>query len=771
MGLRIKKWGQVLQSAPSEKSLCKAILTYIISCLAVSATVFLQYVLSRIAGEMPHFLFALPTVMFIAAIFGVGHGILATIVAALITDYFFILPYGTFIAGTYNELAALIIFVFIGVCISVFSEAFLKSRYRISELEKRNMILEGETRFRLLFENSLDAMLLTIPDGRITEANPAACQMFGMSEEEIIKQGLDGLIDHQDSRHKAILEQRKQNVTVQGEGAYFRKDGTRFVAKIQSVIPQKGNLRSFVILEDITERKWAEIELRESEEKFRLLAENAHAIIGILQGEKIIYANPYSQRASGYSLEELLQIDLANLIHPDYLQPMLERARKRQGGEAVESHYEFVFLTKQHEPKWVDFSPVLISYRGKPAVIAIGFDITDRKKAEEILRENEEHLRMATEAAEIGYWNRDLSKDLFSCSDIYREVFGLANHAQITFSDFLNCLHPDDRERVEKDINRAIGEHVGYSDEYRTICPDNIVRWVLSRGRTEYDETGKPIRMIGIVMNVTERRNYQEQLEKVTAQFENKNKELETIIGIVSHDLRAPLVNVKGFGNEIARDIQSLHPLLSGLPLKEREKTQLETVLYKNLPESLRFIQSSADAMNSLVVTLVEVARAGVVPIKPEKLNMNELLSKIMESIRIKFKAARLSYDIEDLPECFADCTQVSQIFRNLLDNAAKYLDQNRPGQICVGGKLQAGGALYWVTDNGIGISPEDQEKIFEPYYQIKEKAAGGIGLGLVTVKRMVDRNGGKIWVISEKDKFTTFYVTLPLHQTDHRRS
>ena len=185
---------------------------------------------------------------------------------------------------------------------------------------------------------------------------------------------------------------------------------------------------------------------------------------------------------------------------------------------------------------------------------------------------------------------------------------------------------------------------------------------------------------------------------------------------------------------------------------------------HDDIPQSLRFIQSSAEAMDNLAVSLVSVARAGLEAISPEQLDMNEILRKVLASIQFKFKQNNISYDIDaNLPSCFADKTQITQIFTNLLDNAVKYLDPNRPGQICVRFEINAHHAMYSVSDNGIGILPQDQEKIFDPYYQLHEKAAGGIGLGLATVKRMVDRNNGKIWVYSEKDKGATFYVALPI--------
>ena len=180
--------------------------------------------------------------------------------------------------------------------------------------------------------------------------------------------------------------------------------------------------------------------------------------------------------------------------------------------------------------------------------------------------------------------------------------------------------------------------------------------------------------------------------------------------------------------------------------------------------EATGFIESSAEAMSNLVETLVKVARAGMVVPHPETLDMNKLLADVVASIRIKFKDTGTHMDVNNLPPCFADKVHVTQIFTNLLDNAVKYLDQNRKGEICIFGCIEKDHVLYQVSDNGIGIAPEHQEKVFDVYYRIAEKSvAGGEGVGLSVVKRMIERNNGSIRLISEENKGSNFYITLPL--------
>jgi signal transduction histidine kinase len=255
-----------------------------------------------------------------------------------------------------------------------------------------------------------------------------------------------------------------------------------------------------------------------------------------------------------------------------------------------------------------------------------------------------------------------------------------------------------------------------------------------------------------------------QELMELSRELESKNKELESIIGVVSHDLRAPLVNVKGFGNEIKKDCIKVHKLLSDIYIPQEVRNQLAAIFDESVPQSLNFIETSADAMNTLVKSLVDVAKIGLAIIKPEKLDMNEIVRIIISNLEIKFKQARAQVCFDNLASCWADKAQTTQIFTNLIDNAVKYLDLTRLGQICIGGQQDKDRMIYCVSDNGVGIPAQDQDKVFEIFTRLASKAhAGGEGMGLTMVKRMIDRNNGKIWMISEPEKGSSFFVSLPV--------
>lgn len=277
------------------------------------------------------------------------------------------------------------------------------------------------------------------------------------------------------------------------------------------------------------------------------------------------------------------------------------------------------------------------------------------------------------------------------------------------------------------------------------------------------DRSGQyPVGVMIQITGATEAVMAKKALMQLSRELEFKNKEMESFISIVTHDLRAPIVNIQGFSHEVKLECQTLDKLLAPVHMEQTLEKELDTILHKSIPESLSYIETSSEAMSNLVKTLVEVTKVGMSPLKPERIDMDKLINQVIDSIKIKFKEADVHFDLSKLPDCHADRAQVTQIFTNLVDNAVKYLDPTRPSWICIEGTLQADGVLYSVSDSGIGISIEQQEKIFKPYYQLNEKAAGGVGMGLATVKKLVERNNGKIWVLSEKGQYSIFYIALP---------
>lgn len=306
------------------------------------------------------------------------------------------------------------------------------------------------------------------------------------------------------------------------------------------------------------------------------------------------------------------------------------------------------------------------------------------------------------------------------------------------------------------------------NQEYVLVRKGENIHLFISAGpiRNKQDEI---IGGILVWQDITELKRVEQSLQHsrqnllhLKEQLENKNKELESVLAIVSHDLRSPLVSISGFSQEIRLSCRNAENIVRQMQWPGDQALPLLKTLTQEIPESIEFIQTSSNRMDTLVRSLVKVARAGIAEIRPERLNMNELVAEASASIGFEIKEAQTDLRIEDLPECFADRAQASQIFSNLLDNAIKYLDPNRPGRIRVSGSVEQTQSVYCVEDNGIGISPEYQDKIFELFLRIDRNRTAGEGIGLAMVKRLVARNNGSIWVESVSGEGSKFYVSLP---------
>jgi signal transduction histidine kinase len=244
--------------------------------------------------------------------------------------------------------------------------------------------------------------------------------------------------------------------------------------------------------------------------------------------------------------------------------------------------------------------------------------------------------------------------------------------------------------------------------------------------------------------------------------LETQNKELESIISFISHDLRTPLVNIKGFSSELKRDCATAYKLLENIELPHEHKNTLAKIFEKYVPESINFIQTSTEFMNNIVTSLVQVARAGIAAVNPEKLDMNVIVETVIKMLETKIKQSSAQIVVEKLPCCIGDKTQITQAITNLIDNAIKYRDPSRGARIRIRGAVSDQQAIYCVEDNGIGIDPRHYDEIFDMFFRLHDKTIGGEGIGLCMVKRMVDRNDGRIWVESQVGAGSKFYVALP---------
>ena len=248
--------------------------------------------------------------------------------------------------------------------------------------------------------------------------------------------------------------------------------------------------------------------------------------------------------------------------------------------------------------------------------------------------------------------------------------------------------------------------------------------------------------------------------------LDEKNKELEQIIYVASHDLRSPIVNIAGYSRELSRVIDDIRSAFDSDKTPAQAYETVTPMLTQDIPEALHFITSSVTKMDSLLTGLLKLSRSGRASLTIESLDMNKLMTEVTDSSEFQIKKVGVEIDVDDLPPCQGDEVQVNQIFSNLLNNPLQFLDPERPGIIRISGKVEGDKCVYCVEDNGIGIAAEHQQKIFDIFQQLDPVNSEGDGLGLAIIQQILGRLSGDIRVESHPGKGSRFYVGLPADTT-----
>lgn len=383
------------------------------------------------------------------------------------------------------------------------------------------------------------------------------------------------------------------------------------------------------------------------------------------------------------------------------------------------------------------------------------------QRAEEEVRESEDRLLSIITGLNDGLFDYDVREKTIYFSPSYRAMLGYTEEEfPNTPEAFKDHLHPEDSEAsFEMKAQHVLREKI-YTRILRMLHKNGTWRWILSRGVGMWNDEGELIRLIGTHTDITEQKVREEELKQL-------NSDMESFIYIASHDLRSPLVNLKGFAGEIDHALQQAKPIIERTKHKmtpEEDAIVTET-LEKDIPKSLDFISKAVEKMDKLTSAVLDLSRIGKRELRVETIDTNALVRRSLDGLAYSISQKDVEVNFDKLPPVVSDPLAMEHIFNNLLDNAVKYLSPERKGKIEIAAQNAGKDIIFSVKDNGRGIAREDRKKIFEIFRRARNTGdVHGLGMGMAYVKATTRKLGGSIWLNSSLNEGTTFYIRLPAY-------
>ena len=623
-------------------------------------------------------------------------------------------------------------------------------------------VRQSEALLRGILDNLQDAYVRTGPDGRFIMVSPSAARLYGFdSADEMIGLPAESLYADRADREAMFEQLRERGHVVDYVGRGLKTDGSTFWVSLnaQFLRDDEGEAAGTEgFIRDITERKQTEQALRQSEGVLRGLFDNMPSGAAIYEvrgdgsrGSDYIIKdfNATSLRIEGKTKDEVVGkslLDLRPTIEEYGLIPVLQRVW--QSGEPA--LFPSTLYIDERYANWYE-NRVFRLPSGE--IVAIYDDVTERKRAEEALRESEARYRTMGESVDYGVWATDAEGKAIYISPSFCALVG-KSFEEIRELGWLDVLVPEQRGDVERLWMHSVSTGEPFEHEYHFIAKGGEIRIVLARGNPVRNDAGKIVSWAGINLDITKRKQAEEEIGRLNAELEQRvlertaeleaaNSELESFAYSVSHDLRAPLRALDGFSQILLDDY--------GARLDDEGRSYLER------------IRAADQRMGALIDALLELSRLNRGELSRERLDISKMARDVAAELAEAEPGRAVELAIADDLEAHADRRLVQALLANLLGNAWKFTARHETARIEVGVDDADGERAFYVRDDGAGFDMAYADKLFGAFQRLHSPGEfEGLGIGLATVQRIVRRHGGRVWAESEVEKGATFHFTLP---------
>ena len=612
----------------------------------------------------------------------------------------------------------------------------------------------SELKFRGILESAPDAMVIADAQGRIALVNAEAERVFGYPRDEMVGQPVEILVPE---RYRGRHPQHRQGYTAHprtrsmGEGLELcglRKDNTEFPVEISlSPLETAEGLYIASAIRDVTARKKAEEALRGAEERLRMTLEAAEVGTWFwnIQRDEINWSEQFRTLFGLASNATLSYRAILEVIHADD-RPRIDQSVKNTLELGVPYDMEYRVVRPDSSVHW-------IAAKGRahrnPEGVAVGMqgivmDITERKRAEEALRQSEERFRLiVSNAKDYSIVMLDPDGRVVSWNEGAERIKGY--RADEIIGQHFSRFYPTEEVRDGKpalELEEATKNERAEDEGWR-VCKDGSRFYASVVLNALRDETGRLQGFVKITRDITARKKSEEQLLKTVGELKRSNDELQQFAYVASHDLQEPL-----------RMVASYTQLLA-----DRYKGRLDS----DADEFIAYAVDGSTRMQGLIQDLLTYSRAGSNGNALHEISSESALEDALANLRatIEESGAIVTYDL--LPAITSDATQLGQVFQNLVGNAIKYRGAAVPKVHVSASKNSGNEWIFSVRDNGMGIDPQYFERIFVLFQRLHGREEfKGTGIGLAICKKMLERLGGRIWLESQPGEGSTFYFALP---------